>query len=61
MTPMVWHQGIHDKMGMQRPPLNIYSFSESDSDHWKNLWARTPEVREAAPGASGADRLRRGA
>jgi hypothetical protein len=18
MTPMVWHQGIHDKMGMQR-------------------------------------------
>ena len=27
----------------------------------KNLWARTPEVREAAPGASGADRLRRGA
>jgi len=27
----------------------------------KNLWARTPEVREAAPGASGADCLRRGA
>ena len=27
----------------------------------ENLWARTPEVREAAPCASGADRLRRGA